>query len=293
MNNRTRKNYSVNRVESLMTTMWYLSAVILVLMVSINPAIATDSKSVATVVQTTGSSTSTNANGEKQIVVLRQALFAGDSLETGANGWMTFNFYDLTRVILRPDTKFHIREFPETTPSGKIVLEISQGGARITTGTIAADDTERFNLLTPYGELSGSRSEWVVRICAEDECEQLEKTFSQCSGYQSPDKQDRQFVSAYRGLLDLGYCSTHQGLNAGETSVFDPHANSCLILEEVPCFILLDEMLGRDKVRKFVPKLRPIIGDEQGSRRPARRPDPRAGQLRPRGDRPRRPPRRR
>jgi hypothetical protein len=267
---------------------------LLLLVVTIQPATAAELKSVATIVQTTGSSIAVSSEAEKRTVVLRQSLFVGDSIETGTNAWVTFNFYDLTRVILRPNTKFLIREFPETTPSGKIILEISEGGARITTGTIAAEDSDRFNLVTPYGELTGGRSEWVVRICAEDECEQLEQTFSRCSGYQSVPKRNRQFVAVYKGLLDLDYCPIQQGLNPGETSIFDPEGNSCQVLEQVPCFILLDEKLGRDKLRKFLPQLEPVAEDDKSdSTRPTRRPNSRAVQPRPRVDRTRRQPRRR
>lgn len=295
MSSRSRQGLLVNHVLRRVTSVLHLGIGVLLLMVSVQPATAAELKSVATIVQLTrvqasGSSITVSSEGEKRSVVLRQPLFVGDSIETGANAWVTFNFYDLTRVVLRPNTKFHIREFPETTPSGKIILEISEGGARITTGTIAAEDSERFNVVTPYGDLTGGRSEWVVRVCAEDECEQLEQSFSRCSGYQSVTKRNRQFVAVYKGVLDLDYCPIQQGLNPGETSVFDPQANSCKVLDEVPCFILLDEKLGRGKLGKFLPRLKPV---SEENTRPSRRPSSRAVQPRPRVDRPRRPPRRR
>ncbi len=294
MNSRSRQGLSVNHVLRRVTSVWHLGIGVLLLMVSVQPATAAELKSVATIVQASGSAITVSSEGEKRSVVLRQSLFVGDSIETGANAWVTFNFYDLTRVVLRPDTKFLIREFPETTPSGKIILEISEGGARITTGTIAAEDSDRFNVVTPYGDLTGGRSEWVVRICAEDECEQLEQSFSRCSGYQSVTKRNRQFVAVYKGVLDLDYCPIQQGLNPGETSVFDPQANSCQVLDEVPCFILLDEKLGRGKLGKYLPRLQPVSEDDrQENTRPSRRPNSRAVQPRPRVDRPRRALRRR
>lgn len=271
--------------------MMFLSLIcgLLSLVINIDVAAAANTKSVATIVQIKGISTIRNsASTESRMAVRRQSLFEGDTIQTGEDAWLTFNFYDLTRVTLRPNTTFVIRGFPETTPVGKINLEISRGGARISAGTIAARDSERFTVLTPDGKLTSGRSEWVVRICDGEECNLQEQDYQRCSDYRSTVKQNRQYVTVYKGMIEAKYCRDQQTVKAGETSVFRAQDNACEVIDEVPCFILFDDKLGKDKLRKFLPKLTPL----EGRNRPRQsRPNSREVQPRPRVDRPRRQPR--
>ncbi len=250
---------------------------------------AEESKSVATIVRAIENSTIISDSGQERIAGLRAPIYSKDTIITGELAWLTINFFDLTRLILRPNTQLIVHKFPETMSSGDIVFEILSGGVRVTTGTVASRSPERFKMITPKGEVTGGRSEWVIRICSAGDCDRLEQSFSRCSGYRSLDKQNRQFVAVYKGEVDLGHCPQSMHIDTGETAVFHQQAQTCDVIDEIPCFILSDGQMGRDKLRLFQPKLTPIPSEEARKiSRPAIRPNSRSSQPRPRLDRPRR-----
>lgn len=266
-----------------------MALVIFILSMCFQDVFAKEVKSVASIVRSTGQSIIRSPSGEERKAEVRDPLYAQDTLQTGEQAWLTVNFFDLTRIVLRPSTQLIIRKFPETMVSGDIEFEILSGGARVTTGTVAAQNPERFKVITPKGELTGGRSEWVIRICPEDDCELLEQSFSRCGGYQTVDKRNRQFVAVYKGVIDLEYCAIVQSVNAGQTASIDYATKGCEVVPEIPCFILSDDKLGRDKLRTFLPNLRLIPSDDSSINvRPTTRPNSRSIQPRPRVDRPRR-----
>lgn len=274
----------VNGVSSRQLTVVVHLAYIVLLTMMFNQSVAAQANSVATIARITNTSTITSTDGELRDAVVREQVYAGESLETGEDAWLTVNFFDLTRLVLRPNSKLIVHKFPETMSSDKIEFEILSGGVRLTTGTMAAQHPERFSVITPNGELSGGRTEWVIRICNGDECDLVEQTFNQCSDYKTIDKIDKQFVAAYKGEVNYQQCPTKQKLKPGQTSVFDYATQRCNVIDQVPCFILFDQKLGRDKVRTFLTKLTPTA--EALKARPSKRP---SIQPRPRIKRPRRP----
>jgi len=237
--------------------------------------------SVATIVRATNASTIISPNGDSRVAAVRQNIYAGDSVETSENAWLILNFFDLTRIVLRPNSRLTIRRFPETV----------SGGMRVTTGTMAAKYPDSFSVVTPNGELSGGRSEWVLRICEDDDCEALGQTFDRCQDSQHIEKIDKQFLVVYKGVVNYPQCRVQPELNPGETTVYDPSTERCEVIDEVPCFILFDQNLGQDKIRIFRPDFSPIltVPDVQRPQRPNNRRLPPPGARPPR---PRRAPRR-
>ena len=181
-----------------------------------------DQNSVATVVCATNASTIISADGESRIAAVRHNIYAGDSIGTTENAWLILNFFDLTRIVLRPNSKLIIRRFPETISPDNIEFEIISGGMRVTTGTMAAKYPDSFSVLTPNGELSSGRSEWVLRICEDDDCETLGQTFDRCEDSQPFEKNDKQFLVVYKGVVNYPQCNAQPELNPGETTVYDP-----------------------------------------------------------------------
>jgi hypothetical protein len=281
--NRSTRTVLVTRLRPLIR----LFFCVLSLVIFSPSAFAAEKISVATIARAKNSSSITSVDGTSRTAVARMPIYVGDSIETSDDAWLTLNFFDLTRLVLRPGTKVVVRKFPQTMTSEKIEFEVFTGGMRVTTGTLAAQYPESFSVITPHGELSGGRSEWVLRICNQNDCALLEQTFSQCSDYESVDNVGKQFLSVYRGVVNYEQCPILENVNVGQTAVFDHVSQSCQVLEEVPCFILFDQKLGRDQIRSFLPKLTPTPRDSNP--RPPKRPTSRTVQPRPRVNRPRRP----
>jgi len=235
-----------------------LAACVAVLIaVSSSTVLAEQSNSVGTVVQVMGTANVVSSGVVDKPAVSRTLIFPGDRLVTGDNSWVTINFFDLTRVVLSPNSDFLIQRFPQTLSSGGVELEIKSGGARITTGTLSNESPDRFIVQTPAGEIVSSRSEWLVRICKDADCDRLHKTFKRCANYAHPTTINRQFVGVYKGRVALDYCAPKQEVVAGSTATSSLNQASCQVLDEVPCFILSDGKLGGGKLRKLLPKLTP------------------------------------
>lgn len=278
-------------MNSRLRALCWLTGLLICLLTFASTTYAAEDKSVGTVARVTGTVQLKQPGTELENLAARQPIHAGDVIRTGEDGWITINFFDLTRVVMRPGTEFHISRFPQTMRDGDIALEIRSGGARISTGTIATRSPDNFAVHTPNGVLRGSRAEWVVRVCTGEDCRQLEASLSRCEDYQSRLDAGSQFVAVYKGEVELGYCPIEQGLGTGQTVILDAEEQTCKVVEEVPCFILFDGKLGRDKARQFMPKLEPIAEMPGGRRPPPRpnRPNTRTPRPGPRNERPRRP----
>jgi hypothetical protein len=256
-------------------------------------------RSVGSIVQVVGVAEVADQQGRYRQLRVRDKIFPGDMLITRDNGWLTVNFYDLTRVVLRPDSEFVIDEFPLTMDKGDVAFRINTGGVRITSGLIASQSRDRFNLLTPSGNLNVGRAEWVVRICDGDLCNPQLNNIKQCAKYENGLTTNRQFVSVYKGEVNVGYCPDSSVLSVGTSSVFGEgiagDQQECVVVDEIPCFVLFDQQLGRGKVRIFRRKLTPVAQAEaedepERDKRPDSRqvrPTPRARMPRPRIERPR------
>lgn len=240
-------------------------------------------KSVALVARSSGPVTLLRSDQESKLKK-RAQVFVGDQIVTGNDAWVTLNFYDLTRVVLRPNSSFIIHKFPQTMGASDVTLELNRGGARLISGTNSTGANEYFTLITPEGDIQSSRSEWVVRICSDDECEQLQQSFSRCSNYVNPDLESKQLVSVYKGTVQLDYCPLNNALKVGMTASSGENSNTCETIDYVPCVILSDGSLGKDKLRTLLPLLIRLPSTKRRSAiRPTRpqRPPPRPRNNRP------------
>lgn len=261
----------MNKFKTLFLVITILPQVFLML------ALHAQEKSVGLVARLSGAITLTRNNQDSRLKK-RAEVFIGDQIVTSNDAWVTINFYDLTRVVLRPNSKFTIHRFPQTMGDGIVQLELESGGARVTSGTNSNGSAERFYLMTPEGLIKSSRSEWVVRICSGDECERLEDSFPRCTNYAGPDLIDKQFVSVYKGSVQLEYCRADPRLQVGSTASSEITNNMCETVEYVPCVILSDGNLGKDKLRTLLPSLTKLPSAKRGGInrpiRPLSRPRP-------------------
>lgn len=247
-------------------------------------------KSVATFSRVVGNITIINDDKPQREVRRNQVVFTGDTIKTGPMGWATINFFDLTRVVLRPNSEFIIEKFPQAVDGGRVQLVLNNGAIRITTGTLSNSAADNFVLETPLGAIGSSRAEWVLQLCEGDECNELQQDIKYCGQFDNKDTKQQQWVSVYKGSVSLPYCELERSVTTGMSSIYSYQNPSCEFVNYIPCFILADKALGRDKLRRFLPLLDSLKikrHDEKIIDRP-RRPD-----ARPRRNRPLPPPPRR
>ena len=258
---------------ALMCLLW-----VFVLFIASEGVIAKE-KSVASIVRAVGEVSATGIDGETRKLHVQQQVYSGDRLVTGKGSWLTVNFYDLTRIVLRPETEFHIVSFPITMDAGDIDLKVVRGGVRITSGTIASKSHERFTLVTPSGNLNAGRAEWVVRVCDGQYCDNEHKNVKQCKKYQKPLIENTEIVSVYQGQVTMDHCEDSAVVQQGSSNILNTQTQRCDVIDQVPCFVLFDGKMGKDKIRTFSKKL--ILNgtsesnDEEGQPNEGERPESR------------------
>lgn len=260
--------------------------------------VVAQNKSVATVSAVSGDVylQQIDQTAASQMIARGTNIYAGERIKTAVNSSVTINFFDLTRVVLDADSLFVIKQFPQTMDKGDVVLELITGGARVTSGIIAKRTPERFSMLTPGGTIKSSQAQWVVQSCTAGRCDEQHETYQRCAAYVHPPTHNRQFVSVYKGSLEISGCAG-KVVKEGESIIKIDEVESglaltqdqrCDIVDQVPCFVLLNEKLGRDKFRQFLPNLTPIEGQADLIEKIQKRPHKRPPTIRPRIDRPNR-----
>ena len=236
-------------------------------------------KSVGSVVRVVGDVSRVGVDGVTRKLHIQHEIYSGDKLITSKDGWLTVNFYDLTRIVLRPDSEFHVSSFPVTMDAGDIDLKMVRGGARITSGTIASRSRERFTLSTPSRTLHAGRAEWVVRVCHGQLCDSEYNAIKQCKKYQKPTIKNTEIVSVYQGQVGINNCAENSAVVQGSSVILNTQTQRCYVIDQVPCFVLFDGKMGKDKIRTFLKKLTLNemleVGDDESQSKDEIRPESR------------------
>ena len=235
-------------------TLMFMLCVFIVFFIVSGDVVAKE-KSVGSVVRVVGDVSLIGDDGETKKLHIQQGIYSGDRLVTGKGSWLTVNFYDLTRVVLRPESEFHITHFPVTMDAGDINLKVVRGGARVTSGTIASKSHERFTLSTPSGNLHAGRAEWVVRVCDGQSCDTEYDAIKQCKKYQKPMMKNAEIISVYQGQIRINNCAGTSVVEKGSSAILNTQTHSCNVIDQVPCFVLFDGKMGKDKIRTYLKKL--------------------------------------
>lgn len=135
----------------------------------------------------TGRATAATTSGEIRPLERDGAVHAGEVISTGPNSYLNIKFTDGGRVLLRPNTRFHIEEyrFPgardepamarreqspnvESEDEGNAFFRLLKGGFRAVTGLIGGDDRENYRVRTPVATIGIRGTDYEVRFCDGD-----------------------------------------------------------------------------------------------------------------------------
>ncbi len=108
-------------------------------------------------------------------------IFQGDNIQTTERSFVIVEFTDGAKVTVRPNSNFTIDHYgsqPADNQSTKKTaqLVLYQGGVNTSTGDIAKDNPENFQIKTPTATVkpNSEKAEFNVRVCDED-CEEKGK----------------------------------------------------------------------------------------------------------------------
>mgnify|MGYP006277418915 CR=1 FL=1 len=94
-------------------------------------------------------------------------IFQGDNIQTADQSFVIVEFNDGAKVTVRPDSSFSIDNYQ----ADKAQLSLHEGGVRASSGNIAKQSPDNFQIKTDLATVSAQQAEYSVRVCQQD-CEQ-------------------------------------------------------------------------------------------------------------------------
>ena len=92
----------------------------------------------------------------------------GDTIRTGAGGYVVIEFIDGAKATGRPNSELHIDRYSHGTQDDGAVMSLVKGGLRAITGGIADNDPEAYKVKTNVAVLGVRGTEFSLQICEEN-----------------------------------------------------------------------------------------------------------------------------
>ncbi len=103
-------------------------------------------------------------------------IFQGDNIQTTERSFVIIEFTDGSKVTVRPNSNFSIDHYDNQSSNKTAQLVLYEGGVNASTGNIAKDKPDSFQIKTPTATVKpkSEKSEFNVRIC-DKACEEKGK----------------------------------------------------------------------------------------------------------------------
>ena len=99
----------------------------------------------------------------------------GDTIRTGAGGYVVIEFVDGAKATVRPNSELKIDRYAWNTGDDGALMSLVKGGLRAITGGIAHDRPESFKVKTSVATLGVRGTEFALRICEQDCSEEAQR----------------------------------------------------------------------------------------------------------------------
>lgn len=103
-------------------------------------------------------------------------IFQGDNIQTTERSFVIVEFTDGAKVTVRPNSNFSIDRYDSQSANKNAQLVLHQGGVNTSTGDIAKNNPENFQIKTPTATVKpkSDKADFAIRICDRD-CEEKGK----------------------------------------------------------------------------------------------------------------------
>jgi len=128
-----------------------------------------------TVVAFKGDVQAVGAGGVSRELAKADVVNVGDTVRTGAGGYVVIEFVDGAKATLRPDSELKIDRYAYGTDSDGAVMSLVKGGLRAITGGIAQERPESYKVETSVATLGVRGTEFALRICEQDCSEEAQR----------------------------------------------------------------------------------------------------------------------
>ena len=100
------------------------------------------------------------------------SIFQADNIETSAQSFIIIDFKEGSKITIRPNSRFSIKEYSLKQEKGLAKMVLHKGGVRINN-----DDkkSNKFQIKTPVETITAEKSAYSIRLCKKD-CEEETQT---------------------------------------------------------------------------------------------------------------------
>lgn len=126
--------------------------------------------SAGTVILAKGAVTATSPDKTNRVLAKNAAVEEGDIITTASKSFAVIRMLDNTKLTLKPDTSIAIGTFSVEEGEEEGCINLLKGGLRTVTGLIGQRKPESFQIDTPIASIGIRGTDFIVRICVDDEC---------------------------------------------------------------------------------------------------------------------------
>ncbi len=123
-------------------------------------------------------------------------VFQGDNIQTTERSFVIVEFIDGSKVTVRPNSNFTIEHYDSQSVNKNAQLVLHEGGVNASTGNIAKDKPDNFQIKTPTAIIkpNSGKTDLAIRVC-DDVCEK--------NAQEAADKKERTEQSIVARVTDL------------------------------------------------------------------------------------------
>jgi hypothetical protein len=96
------------------------------------------------------------------------AIYLGDSIKTSERGFVIVQFVDGAKITVRPNSIFSVNQYDNQSANQNAQMVLHQGGVSASTGTIAKQHPENFQIKTKMATVKAAPADYSVQLCEQN-----------------------------------------------------------------------------------------------------------------------------
>jgi hypothetical protein len=137
-------------------------------------------------------------------------IFQGDNIQTAERSFVIITFNDGAKITVRPNSSFTVDHYDAKSANPKAQLSLHEGGVQASSGEIAKQSPDSFQIKTPLATVNAQQAEYSIRLCEQD-CGKEDK-----AGQNAPVKNDPSVVARVVDIRGQVVAKNQQEKNAKE-----------------------------------------------------------------------------
>jgi len=138
-------------------------------------------------------------------------IFQGDNIQTTERSFVIIEFADGAKITVRPNSSFSIDQYDTQAKNPKAQLSLHEGGVRASSGDIANQNPENFQIKTGLATVKAQQADYSIRLCKQD-CEQETPQAAE----HAPVKTDQSVIARVADIKGEVLAKNHGDKNAKE-----------------------------------------------------------------------------